>query len=158
MIFTEFTISSFYYNIKCIQTTACPKRMTVTSVSHIYPSCLSVSQVCPSRLSVMSVHHICQSHLSIKFAHHSVLELTICKNSTHFMSLFALQKSANKSANIRTFHPHSLLKCQQLIALQFCTMRVGCRDKCESNTSKRRVWKICCHIRGEVLSSSALNK
>ena len=54
---------------------------------------------------------------------HSVLELTINKNSTHFMSLFALfalQKSANKSANIRTIRSHPLLKCEQLFALQFC--------------------------------------
>ena len=53
---------------------------------------------------------------------YSVLELTINKNSTNFMSLFALfalhkkvNISANKSANIR-----SLLKCEQLFALQFC--------------------------------------
>ena len=58
---------------------------------------------------------------------HSVLELTINKNSTHFMSLFALfalqksvNKSANKSANIRTIRSHPLLKCEQLFALQFC--------------------------------------
>ena len=58
---------------------------------------------------------------------HSVLELTINKISTHFMSLFALfalqksvNKSANKSANIRTIRSHPLLKCEQLFALQFC--------------------------------------
>ena len=58
---------------------------------------------------------------------HSVLELTINKNSTHFMSLFALfalqksvNKSANKSANIRTIRSQPLLKCEQLFALQFC--------------------------------------
>ena len=58
---------------------------------------------------------------------HSVLELTINKNWTHFMSLFALfalqksvNKSANKSANIRTIRSHPLLKCEQLFALQFC--------------------------------------
>ena len=54
---------------------------------------------------------------------HSVLELTINKNSTHFMSLFALfalRKSVNKSANIRTIRSHPLLKCEQLFALQFC--------------------------------------
>ena len=58
---------------------------------------------------------------------HSVLELTINKNSTHFMSLFALfalqksaNKSADKSANIRTIRSYPLLKCEQLFALQFC--------------------------------------
>ena len=35
-------------------------------------------------------------------------------------ALFELQKSANKSANIRTIRSHPLLKCEQLFALQFC--------------------------------------
>ena len=39
-------------------------------------------------------------------------------------ALFALQKSANKSANesanIRTIRSPLLLKCEQLFALQFC--------------------------------------
>ena len=54
---------------------------------------------------------------------HSVLELTIYKNSTHFMSLFLLfptPKKYKKSANIRTIHLHLLLKCEPLFALQFC--------------------------------------
>ena len=58
---------------------------------------------------------------------HSVLKLTIIKNSIHFMSLFALfalqksaNKSANESANIRTIRSPLLLKCEQLFALQFC--------------------------------------
>ena len=44
---------------------------------------------------------------------HSVLELTIYKNSTHFMSLFALVHSIKCEL-------HSLLKCKQLFSLQFC--------------------------------------
>ena len=38
----------------------------------------------------------------------------------HCLHLLALQKSANKSANIHTIRSHSLLKCEQFFALQFC--------------------------------------